>query len=351
MDIFRDAVLTRRDAVQFAALAAGLAAFRPRGAWAAQDGLISKAIPSTGEKLPVIGIGTNAFNESIKDELRQVLTRFSALGASVVDTAASYGESEQVIGELVAELKLRDKLFLATKFTANGGMGPPPGGVGGPPPGFGGPPGRGGPGGGPPPGGPPPGMGGPPVGGTASFERSLERLKTDHIDLLYVHNLSGTDELFPRMLEWKKAKRVRYLGVSTASDEQHAALVAQMQKYPLDFVEVNYGIGGRAAEQTVLKTAAERRIAVVANVPFGGRGGRTLAAVQGKPLPPWAAEIGCSSWAQVMLKYAMSHPAVTCVISGSTKASHVEDNQQAGRGVLPDAALRKRMEQYWDALG
>jgi aryl-alcohol dehydrogenase-like predicted oxidoreductase len=276
--------------------------------------LVTKAIPSTGEKLPVIGIGTNQFSEAQAEELRNVLSRFSALGATMVDTAAMYGESEEVIGRLTAEQKLRDKLFIATKCTAGGRMGGSTSGV-------------------------------------ASLERALQRLKTDHLDLLYVHNMSGTDTLMPQMVEWKKAKQIRYIGISTSSDGQHAMMVDQMKKHPVDFVEVNYGLGGRDAENNVLQLAAERKIAVVANVPFGGRGGRTLQAVLGKPLPAFAAEIGCTSWAQVMLKYVISHPAVTCVISGSTRVSHVEDNQQAGRGVVPDQAMRKQIEKYWDSLG
>lgn len=277
---------------------------------------IFKAIPSTGQMLPVVGWGTNAFNESILDQLREGMQHFASAGATMIDTAAVYGESEQVIGRLAAELELRDKLFIATKITTGGGSGAHT-----------------------------------QPGGRGSFDRSLARLQTDHVDLLYAHNLIGVDVLLPLMLEWKKEGRLRYIGVSTSHDAHHAEIVDCMRKYALDFVQVNYGLGGRAAEQTVLKTAVERRVAVVANVPLGGRGGRNLQAVQDRPLPDWAAEGGCTSWVQVMLKYAFSHPAVTCVISGSTKAAHIDDNQQAGRGVLPDAALRRCMEQYWDTLG
>jgi len=332
---------TRRDALR-AALLAGLgASLGGRGLSAADGGpLITKAIPSTGERLPVIGLGTNAFNESIAPQLREVLARFAVLRAAMIDTAASYGESEAVIGALLAELKLRDKLFLATKLTSAGGaMGPPRGGprpdAGGPPPGAAG---------------PPPGAMGNLAFGKASFERSLERLKTDHLDLLYVHNMSGTDAMMPEMLEWKQAKKVRYLGISTSADRQHTQMVEEMRRHPFDFVQVNYSLGDREAEQTVLPMALERSMAVVINVPFGGRGGRTLSAVSGKPLPPFAAEIGAASWAQLMLKYAASHPAVTCIIAGSTKVAHIDDNQQAARGVLPDAAMRKRIEAYWETV-
>jgi diketogulonate reductase-like aldo/keto reductase len=277
---------------------------------------ILKAIPSTGHMLPVIGLGTNAFSESLSNPLREGMQHFAAAGATMIDTAAVYGESEQVIGRLAAELKLRDKLFIATKITTGGGSGAYT-----------------------------------QPGGWASFERSLTRLQTDHVDLLYMHNLIGVDVLLPLMLEWRKEGKLRYIGISTSHDAHHAEIVDCMQKYALDFVQVNYGLGGRAAEQTVLKTAVERRVAVVANVPLGGRGGRNLEAVRNRPLPDWATESGCTSWVQVMLKYAVSHPAVTCVISGTTKAAHIDDNQQAGRGVLPDASLRRRMEMYWDTLG
>ncbi len=277
---------------------------------------IFKAIPSTGQMLPAVGLGTNAFREDILDQLREGLRHFASAGATMIDTAAVYGESEQVIGRLAAELKLRDRLFIATKITTGGGSGAHT-----------------------------------QPGGRNSLDRSLARLQTDHVDLLYVHNLIGVDVLLPLMLEWKKEKRLRYVGISTSHDAHHAEIVDCMQKHALDFVQVNYGLGGRAAEQTVLKTAVERRVAVVANVPLGGRGGRNLQAVQARPLPDWVADCGCTSWVQVMLKYAISHPAVTCVISGSTNAAHIDDNQQAGRGVLPDAPLRRCMERYWDALG
>jgi diketogulonate reductase-like aldo/keto reductase len=278
--------------------------------------LILKAIPSTGELLPAIGLGTNAFNADIAGQLDVGLEKFVLAGARMLDTAAVYGESEQVIGELVSGRQLRDRLFIATKITTGGGSGAywQP-------------------------------------GGRASFDRSLERLRIECVDLLYIHNMIGVDELMPQILAWRKAGQLRYVGVSTSHDAHHAEIAACMWKYPLDFVQVNYGLGGRAAEGTVLKTASERRVAVVANVPLGGNGGKTLASVLERPLPDWAAVIGCENWSQLLLKYVISHPAVTCVVSGSTKAGHIESNLQAGRGALPDGALRLRMEQYWDALG
>ena len=305
---FASADWSRRDALAlaFAAGAAVLTGAAGAAAAAEQSGLITKAIPTTGERLPVIGIGTNSFTESKRDELRTVLGRMVELGGSVVDTAASYGDSELVLGNLIAELKIRDKLFLATKLTE-----------------------------------------GPDAQG--SLDRSLARLRTDRLDLLQVHNLRGFEELWPQLVEWKKAKRIRYIGTTTSFANDHAKLGELMHKYPLDFVQVDYSIANRDAAATLLPLALERKIAVIVNIPLGGRGGANLTASNERPLPPFAAQLGATDWAQLMLKYAVSHPAVTCTIAGSTKVAHLEDNQAAGRGTLPDAALRTRIERYWDS--
>jgi aryl-alcohol dehydrogenase-like predicted oxidoreductase len=343
--------ISRRRVVQYGLLtgAAGMLGTLPASLWAADTTLpqITKAIPSTGEKLPVIGLGTNAFNgDSVSTEaglanLQALLKRMNELGGKVLDTAAGYGESEATVGKLLANLKLRDKFFISTKLTGvAGGMGPPPGaaGAGGPPPGM-------------PQGTPPGGMGMmmDNVFGEKSFDRSLERLKTDHIDLLHVHNLSGVDEIMPKLLDWKKAGKIRYIGMTTSNTSQQAQMVEYMKKYPVDFVQVNYSIESREAEESVFPLALQRKIAVMVNVPFGGRGGRTLLSADGRKLPSWASEINCANWSQFLLKFVISHPAVTCAIPGSTKIEHLETNQAAGRGVLPDAAMRKRMQEFWDA--
>lgn len=335
--------LSRRQAMLLAAAAGGSALWRPT--WAADAPLIAKAIPGSGQRLPVIGIGTNSFSLAKIDELRPVLKRMVELGAAVIDTAASYGESEQVIGQLLSELGIRDKVFLATKLTGGPQQMPPGGprgaGPGGPPGGPGGP-------GGPPGGGPPPNMG-PQVYGKESLDRSLERLKTDHLDLLQVHNMNGIEKLWPQLNEWKQAKKIRYIGMTTSNSEDHPKMVQLMQQYQVDFVQVNYSIANRDAAATVFPQALQRKIAVIANVPLGGRGGANLNLSKDRPLPPFAAELGVTDWAQLMLKYVVSHPAVTCTIAGSTKVDHLEDNQQAGRGKLPDEGMRRRIEQYWDS--
>jgi len=312
--------LSRRDAAALT-LAAGVSVlWPPRSPASDPSGLITRAIPSTGQRLPVIGVGTNSFTESKRDELRQVLRRMVELGGSVVDTAPVYGESEQVLGELIAELGIRDRIFLASKLTAGPMAVPPPNVDTG-------------------------------VYGRQSLERSLERLKTDHLDLLQVHNLQGVEPLWSQLTEWKQAKKIRYIGITTATEDDHPEMIGLMRKYAVDFVQVDYSIANRDAATSVFPVALEHRIAVIANIPFGGRAGANLTLSQTRPLPPFAAEFGAADWPQLLLKYVVSHPAVTCTIAGSTKVEHLEDNQAAARGTLPDAAGRRRIEQYWDSHG
>jgi len=353
--------ITRREAVKLG-LGSAMLGSMPLALHAQSNDAIEKVIPSTGEKLPVIGIGTNSFNLAEQDTLEEVLSTLVAEGGRVIDTAAGYGESEQTIGNILAKTGLHGRTFISTKLTAGGGMGgPPPGmgpgsqggnqGGGQPPMGQGGPGGGQGPmNGGNMPQGMPGGMGGNMVSGKESFERSLERLQTDKVDLLMVHNMNGLAELMPQLQDWKKAGLVRYVGTTTSNSGQHEAMMAAMNTYDFDFVQVNYSLGDRDAEEGILPLAAEKGIAIMCNVPFGGRGGRTLSAVLDKPLPVWAADIGATSWAQILLKYIISHPAVTVAIPGSTKARHVVDNQKAGHGPLPDAALRARIARDWDDL-
>jgi aryl-alcohol dehydrogenase-like predicted oxidoreductase len=271
--------------------------------------LITKTIPSTGEKLPVVGIGTNQYSVTAPDEIaarREVLEQLPRLGGKVVDTASAYGDSEVVIGKLVKEIGNRDQLFFATK-TPNRDDIPP---------------------------------------GTAALEQALTRLQTTHIDLLQIHNFHGIDELFPVLLDAKKARKIRYIGATTSTSDQHPQLLDALQNRKLDFIQVDYSIEDQDAEK-VLQVAREKGVAVLINVPLGGRRGSLLTKVKDKPLPAWAADIDATSWAQVLLKYTIAHPAVTAVIPGTTKLVHLEDNQAAGRGRLPDAAFRKKIEAYW----
>ncbi len=238
---------TRRDAIKAGLLAgAGLAVGRlPLAAEigkASQLPQIMKSIPSTGEKIPVIGLGTNQYGVSTPEEmapLREVLRQMPGLGGKVIDTAPSYRGSEAVLGQLMEELGNRDQFFLSTKVTA------PDGNV---------------------------------QEGIRQMESSFELLKTDVIDLMEVHNLNGTDAILPVMKEWKQAGRIRYIGVTTSSTGAHEALMDIMRREPLDFVQVNYSIGARDAGDTVLPLALDRGIAVMLNVPFGGRRGKRVRA-------------------------------------------------------------------------
>jgi aryl-alcohol dehydrogenase-like predicted oxidoreductase len=306
---------SRRDIIE-SALFVGAGIGITRGALAHHDAapLIERTIPSSKEKLPVVGLGTNAYSVTTPEDLaarREVLKRMPELGGKLVDTAPGYGRSEIVVGELVADIGNRSKLFIATKVTAENDD---------------------------------------TAAATAMFEESFRRLRTDRIDLMQVHNLTGVDALMPLLQKWKAAKRIRYAGITTSNDGQYGQMVDFMRRHPLDFIQVDYSIANRGAADEILPLAQERKQGVLINMPFGGRrGGNLLGRVSGKPLPEWAADIDARSWAQVLLKYVVSHPAVTCAIPGTTKLTHLEDNQHGARGRLPDAALRRRMEQYWDA--
>jgi len=304
--------------------------------------LITKPIPATGEALPVIGLGTIWYRDAQFAQLKSVIQRLAQLGGSVIDTAAAYGESEGVVGRSLADLGLRDSVFIASKFDS-GSMQIPGNSPAAP---SAAPAQQRAPMPGPPEGVSRPGRDG--VAGTESFERSLQRLQTNQIDLMQVHGMNGTDSLMPLLQEWKQDGRIRYLGVTTSSVNQHEQLIATMRQYPLDFIQVDYSIGNRNAEQGVFDAAQELGVAVLVNLPLGRA--TLLQKLADQPLPDWAAQINVTSWAQFLLKYVVSHPAVTCAIPGTTSVSHLEDNMLAARGVLPDAAIRRRMEELWATL-
>lgn len=308
-------VLSRRDVLKDAIAATAVLALgsgQGSAATPAASAPITKRIPSTGEKLPVVGIGTNQYSVTTPEDLsarREVLRELPHLGGKVVDTAWGYGDSELVIGKLVQELGNRKKLFIATKTPLRGDL----------------PRGRG------------------------VIDQALSRLQTKRIDLLQIHNFYGIEQLFPVLVEAKQAGKVRYIGVTTSSSDQHPLVREALQKRRLDFIQVDYSIGDRESED-ILHTAHDKGVAVLINVPLGGRRGSVLTKVKDKPLPDWAREIDAHTWAQLLLKYTIAHPAVTAVIPGTTKLEHLRDNQQAGRGRLPDAALRKRIEEAWSSV-
>jgi aryl-alcohol dehydrogenase-like predicted oxidoreductase len=307
---------SRREIIA-AGATAGLALTLPgtRTAWAQRTDPepILKAIPSSGEKIAVIGLGTNAYGVTDPVEIdarKQVLERMSPLGGQVIDTARGYGRSEEVIGELLESLKNRQQYFIATKTPMGGSLDNP----------------------------------------KAVVDESFKRLRTDRIELMQIHNLFGWKELLPTFREYKEAGKIRYIGITTSQDAQYDGMLEIMRAEKLDFIQVDYSLGNRGSEEKILPLAQERGIAVLANVPLGGRRGSLLTQVGDRKIPQWASdELGVTSWAQLLLKYVVSHPAVTCAIPGTTKVKHVEDNQLAGRGKLPNAAQRKRIEELWQS--
>jgi aryl-alcohol dehydrogenase-like predicted oxidoreductase len=315
----------RRDVIK--AGLATLAGTQVTGAWAAEKSkdkdkprpppaapLMTKAVPSTGERLAAIGVGTNNYSPTTPDERtarREVLEGLTAAGASVIDTAPAYGQSEKVIGELLADIGNRKQTFIATKVMAREGK---------------------------------------LEEGVAMIEESKRRLKTDVLDLVQIHSLAGVDVLFPHLAELKRKGQIRYFGITTASSSQHDQMVELINSQPLDFIQVDYSLGNRAAADKVLPAALAKRVGVLINLPFGGRrDGSLFSRVAGRDdLPDWAGEIDAKSWGQIFLKYVVSHPAVTAAIPGMTKIAHLEDNLAALRGRMPDAAMRARIERYWD---
>lgn len=291
---------------------AGLAAVSGPSALAGDDGLLRKAIPSTGEKIPVIGLGTNRYgvgtSSDVRAPLKAALARFHALGGTVIDTAPSYRTSETVLGDLIGELDIRDDLFVATKTDENSGRDK----------------------------------------NAAQIAESVRRLKGETIDLMQVHNLRGWQNALPLMRELKEAGRVRYIGITTSREDQYKEFEKVMLAETLDFVQLNYSLEQRQAADRLMPLAADRGTAVMINRAFGG--GRLFNRVGSKPLPEWAAEFDCTSWAQFLLKYALSHPAATVAIPGMTKAHHVDDNFGAARGRLPNNAERAMMAAFFDSV-
>jgi aryl-alcohol dehydrogenase-like predicted oxidoreductase len=240
--------------------------------------------------------------------LRAALERFHRLGGTVIDTAPGYRTSESVLGDLIAELGIRNDLFLATKADRSDGS----------------------------------------AATAAQMNESLARLKTDKIDLMQVHNLRGWRDALPVMREWRQEGRIRYVGITTSRAAQYAEFEKVMSQEDLDFVQVNYSLEQREAAERLLPLAADRGMAVIINRAFGG--GRIFEKVGDKPVPYWAEAFGCESWAQFLLKYAIGHPAATLSIPGMTKVHHVDDNFGAAHGRLPDAEERQRQEAFFDAL-
>ena len=263
-----------------------------------------RAIPSSGETLPVVGLGTwQAFDVADADDRgpqRDVLRRFVELGGRVVDSSPMYGAAEAAVGDLAAELGVRESLWIATKVWTTGR-----------------------------------------AAGVAQMECSLRFLRGKRLDLLQVHNLVDWQTHLATLREWKDAGRIRYLGITHYSASGHDALERVIRSDPLDFVQLNYSVAEREADRRLLPLARDRGIAVLVNRPLAQ--GALLSRLRSRRLPSWAGEIDCVSWAQLLLKWIVAHPAVTCVIPATSDVAHLEDNMAAGVGRLPDAATRERI--------
>jgi aryl-alcohol dehydrogenase-like predicted oxidoreductase len=301
----------RRDFMRLLA-ASGLSMAMPSALAAEEAPLILKPIPSSGERLPVIGLGTSRVFEVGPGDFeregpKEVLRTLAGVSNSMMDTSPMYGSAETVVGDLAAELGVRDRLFFATKVWTRGRE-----------------------------------------QGIAQMQESMRRLRTERLDLIQVHNLVDTATHLRTLRDWKKEGRVRYVGITHYHAGAHEGLMDVMQHEPLDFVQVNYSLLEPEAQNRLLPLAQEKGIAIIVNRPFAR--GQLFRITSGKPLPPWAAELGIASWAQYFLTFVVSHPAVTVAIPGTSKARHMRDNQMAGRGILPDTGTRERMFRYMQSL-
>jgi diketogulonate reductase-like aldo/keto reductase len=267
--------------------------------------MLERGIPSSGETIPAIGLGTwRTFDVGAgaadRGPLTEVLRRFVELGGRVIDSSPMYGAAESVVGDLAGELGVGDRLFLATKVWTSGRQ-----------------------------------------AGVAQMEESRQRLRARRVDLMQIHNLLDWRTHLRTLRDDQQAGRIRYLGVTHYTAGAYDELERVLRSETLDFVQVNYSLGEQDAERRILPLAHERGIAVLVNRPFSERG--LFRRMGGQPLPAWAAEIGCESWAQVFLKWILAHPAVTCVIPATSRLQHLVDNMKAGLGALPDTAMRERI--------
>jgi len=278
----------------------------------ARESMLERVVPASGERLPVVGLGTYRTFDLRPGEprapLAEVLARFVELGGQVVDSSPMYGRAERVLGELAAELGIGDRLFVATKVWTRGRQ-----------------------------------------SGIEQMRRSMELLGADPLDLMQIHNLVDWRTHLDTLRAWRHEGRIRYLGVTHYTAGAYDALAEVMRGEPLDFVQINYSVVETEAERRILPIAAERGIAVIVNRPFAGGG--LFRRTRDRALPALARELGCESWAQLFLKFILGHPAVTCVIPATSKPKHLVDNMGAGHGPLPDAGARERIVDLVRELG
>jgi diketogulonate reductase-like aldo/keto reductase len=281
-------------------------------AQATTDQPITRPIPSSGESLPVVGVGTSrTFDVDASDAavtpLREVMAAFFEAGGSVIDSSPMYGKAEERVGDILRSMQPRPPVFAATKVWTRGRE-----------------------------------------EGIAQMEASARRMAVERFDLIAIHNLVDWRTHLGTLRRWKEEGKVRYIGITTSHGRSHDEFLEIMREEPLDFVQFSYNIDDRVAEEALLPTAAERGIATMINRPY--QRGSLFGLTRGKPLPELAAAIDCSSWGQFFLKFILGHPAVTCVIPATSKLHHMQDNMQAGFGKLPDAGQREEMLRIFESL-
>jgi aryl-alcohol dehydrogenase-like predicted oxidoreductase len=313
-------MLSRREWIGITMGATGAFVLNPRLLEALKQGqLMQRAVPSSGEMLPVVGLGSSATFSRVArsedvDALKEVIRAMVEGGARVFDTAPSYGASEQVAGDIANELGVADQIFWATKVNVAG---------------------RG-------------GGSADPAAARAQIDSSFEKFQVPTIDLIQVHNLADVPTQLGILKELKQQGRIRYIGVTTTSNRQYELLQQVMRNEPLDFIGLDYAVDNRDVEETILPLAAERKIGVLVYVPFGRS--RLWQRVEGRDLPEWASEFDAETWAQFFIKYVLGNPAVTVVTPATSQARHMVDNIGGGIGRLPDDDTRRRMAEFVDAL-
>ena len=312
-------MISRREWLRRTTAAGGMLALHPQSLLANPASLITRTIPGTSEQLPVVGLGSSATFAQVArsddiEALRAVLKQMVDLGGKVFDTAPSYGASEEVAGRLAQELGVTNRLFWATKLN----VAPRGGGSA------------------------------DPNAAREQLETSFKRSSKPVIDLVQVHNLGDLRVQLPILREYKEKGRIRYIGTTTTFEPQYADLVATMRKDKLDFIGIDYAVDNRQAEETILPLARDKGIGVLVYMPFGRQ--RLWQRVKGREVPEWSREFDATSWAQFFLKYVASHPAVTSITPATSKPANMADNMGAAVGRLPDAAMRKQMVQFMEAL-
>jgi diketogulonate reductase-like aldo/keto reductase len=304
--------VSRRQFLKTSGAASLMVSLAPGFALAAASAVIKKTIPSSGERLSVIGLGTSRTfdvdsDNAVTSPLMEVMQTFFDNGGQLIDSSPMYGSAEAVTGALVKRVKNKQDIFTATKVWTNGKH-----------------------------------------EGIEQMERSMRRLGVEQIDLLQIHNLRDWKTHIDTLVNWKAEGRIRYIGITTSHGRYHDELEDILQQLPLDFVQFSYNILNRTVEQRLLPIAREKGIATLINRPY--QRGSLFRKVKGKPLPAWVAEFDCTSWGQFYLKFIAAHPAVTCIIPATSKLKHMVDNMAAGYGRLPDEPTRQRMIRLIESL-